>query len=551
MTTRLDSTTRLSVFVVAAALLAGIVSSPPARADVTVNQDWSTTVAQGGSAALYGAMVAVDEAGYIYVAGSYPFATIITAKYDQRGHLIWQREFDHAGTREQGSWIAVHPAGGAVVAGYTVAGDGSDSNTTGFVTIRYDAEGNLLWSDVVPATRGRAVRVEVDGEGNAYVIARAWVGNAGGGTTDDMMTLKYTADGTRAWTRALGFDTFSADRPSALAIRPNGNVLVTGGANGWFVTGEYDPAGNLLWSSRIAASTSGADIAIGPGGEAYVVGGTYTMQTSNQFYVVKYDPSGNVTWSKMYPGYAARRVAVDSAGNVVVTGYTGIYTNWLTHKLDSDGTTLWSVVYDRHSYNDEFPYFVTIGPRDEIYITGQGGPGPASGNLSYLKAVTVRYSAAGNEDWVAFTDAAVRGLGVRRGPTGTIAVVGESPFVVFHYDQTDSSDPPYPGSVRDLHLRRSPDGSSLDVNWGPACGTASDFGVYEGVLGSWYSHQAIACTTGGVLSATIAPSPGSRYYLVAPMHESLEGSCGSASSGAPRPVPTASCLATVNTAGCP
>jgi len=233
-------------------------------------------------------------------------------------------------------------------------------------------------------------------------------GNASGGSTDDMLTIKYGPDGTQEWTRALSYDDFSADRPSAMAIRPNGNVLVTGGANGWFVTGEYDPDGNLLWSSRVSASTSGADIALGPGGVAYVGGGTYTPQTSNQFYVVKYDALGNKVWSKMVPGYAARRVAVDSAGNVIVAGYTGIYSNWLTHKLDAEGNQLWARTYDRHNYNDEFPYFVTIGPADEIYITGQGGPGPMSGELSYLKTVTVRYSAAGVEDWVTYTDAAGR-----------------------------------------------------------------------------------------------------------------------------------------------
>jgi hypothetical protein len=202
------------------ALAIALAPSLTALAVASVSQDWSATVSQWGSSSLYGAMVAVDDAGFLYVTGSYPFATIVTAKYDQLGHQLWQREFDNPGTREQGSWVAVHPAGGAVVTGYTVSGDFSDSSTTGYVTIRYDAAGTVLWSDIVPATRGRAYRVEVDAQGNAYVIARAWSG------TDDMITVKYTASGQRAWTRALGYDALSADRPSALAIRPNGNVLV-------------------------------------------------------------------------------------------------------------------------------------------------------------------------------------------------------------------------------------------------------------------------------------------------------------------------------------
>lgn len=49
--------------------------------------------------------------------------------------------------------------------------------------------------------------------------------------------------GARIWTRARGFDNTSSDSANSLAIRPNGDVLVTGGTVGWFVTGEYDPAG--------------------------------------------------------------------------------------------------------------------------------------------------------------------------------------------------------------------------------------------------------------------------------------------------------------------
>lgn len=38
---------------------------------------------------MYGALVAVDSAGYIYVTGSNPWHNVITAKYDQMGHQIW------------------------------------------------------------------------------------------------------------------------------------------------------------------------------------------------------------------------------------------------------------------------------------------------------------------------------------------------------------------------------------------------------------------------------------------------------------------------------
>ncbi len=528
-------------------LLLMLVAIPAAQAVMSVSQDWATTVTQGGSAGMYGAMVAVDSAGYIYVTGSNPWQNVITAKYDQMGHQIWQRDFRTTDSKASGKWIATTPDGGVVVAGSTT----TSFSVTGLLTLRYDAAGNLLWSDIIPNVHGQAVRVAVDAQGNAYVIGIAWLTNASGSTTDDMLTIKYTPSGARAWTRALGFDNTSSDSANSLAIRPNGNVLVTGGAVGWFVTGEYDPAGNLQWSSRVSASGGAGDIALGPGGVSYAVGNTYTPSTGNQFYVVKYSSTGAVLWSKMYPGTGARRVAVDSAGNVIVTGYTSVYSNWLTYKLNPAGTQIWSQVYDRHRFNDEFPYFMTIGPQDEIYITGQGGPGPVSGELSYLKTVTVRYSPSGTEDWVTYTDASVRGLGVSRGPTGTIAVVGESPFVVYHFTQSSSTDPTFPGGVSGLIVRRNPNGSDLDLTWNPACGTARDFAVYEGTLGSWYSHSAVTCTTGGVLRTTFKPGTAGRYYLITPLQVSQEGNYGNSSSGAPLPPAAVPCMSIRESTSCP
>ena len=41
--------------------------------------------------------------------------------------------------------------------------------------------------------------------------------------------------------------------------------------------------------------------------------------------------------------------------------------------------------------------------------------------------------------------------------------------------------------------------------------------VYEGTLDVWYSHVALACSTGGALSMEIVPTPGLTYYLVVPL----------------------------------
>jgi glucose/arabinose dehydrogenase len=92
---------------------------------------------------------------------------------------------------------------------------------------------------------------------------------------------------------------------------------------------------------------------------------------------------------------------------------------------------------------------------------------------------------------------------------------------------------------------------SLDLAWGASCGpTAFDYAVYEGAIGSWYSHTGIVCGTAGARAATIAPAPGNRYYLVVPMDDQSEGSYGTASSGAERPRPGGHCRTQRNTTPC-
>ncbi len=414
----------------ALAAIAAWAIAPAGHAFQAVSEDWNVTLKSGASQ-LYGAMVAVDAADDLYVVGSYPFTYVELAKLDGAGNLLWQVEYDNPGTREQGSWVALDPSGNPLVSGYLVTG--SSVSGIGFVTLKYDPAGNLQWSDVISYTHGRTARIASDAAGNVIVLGSAYLGNSSGFFTDDLVTIKYAPDGTKLWTRTAGYSASSQDSPGGLVVDAAGNVYVTGGTIGGMLTEAYDPNGNLLWSYSSNASSSGWDIALGPSNELAVCAGG-----ANQVQVYHFDLAGNLQWSNGYTGLLGTRLAFDSAANVVVTGYqsTGGYFDWITHKLAPDGSLLWSATYDRHKYNDEIPYGLTIGPDDEIYITGQGGPGPTSGNLSYLKTATVRYSPDGNEDWYSANDVSLRGRGVVRMADHSVASVGESTFTLFHYVQT-------------------------------------------------------------------------------------------------------------------
>ena len=80
------------------------------------------------------------------------------------------------------------------------------------------------------------------------------------------------------------------------------------------------------------------------------------------------------------------------------------------------------------------------------------------------------------------------------------------------------------------------------LSWDPSCAPAdTDYEVYEGVLGVFYSHIERFCTTGGAFAKTLTPRAGSAYYLVVSRGSAFEGSYGRKSDGTERPPPAAAC----------
>ena len=84
-----------------------------------------------------------------------------------------------------------------------------------------------------------------------------------------------------------------------------------------------------------------------------------------------------------------------------------------------------------------------------------------------------------------------------------------------------------PGSVPLLTVDLSPSGNVI-LSWAASCSAgAGDYAVYEGALGTWYSHSQTVCTDAPPLLTEEIPNViGNRYYLVIPLNSSDEGSYG-------------------------
>jgi hypothetical protein len=92
----------------------------------------------------------------------------------------------------------------------------------------------------------------------------------------------------------------------------------------------------------------------------------------------------------------------------------------------------------------------------------------------------------------------------------------------------------------------------FDLSWGDSCGAAqTDFAVYEGTIGSWYSHASIlGCTTGGAQSVSDVAGGDLKYYIVVPLSATAEGVYGFDSNDLPLPQGSGVCRASQDTTNC-
>ena len=134
------------------------------------------------------------------------------------------------------------------------------------------------------------------------------------------------------------------------------------------------------------------------------------------------------------------------------------------------------------------------------------------------------------------------------------ADTGNYPLYQLCNSESKSTSLPAPGAIESkLQVAKSSVPGSLVLSWGASCPSGTlDYGIYEGVLGSWSSHTALDCSDdGGDRTEEVTPGPDGRYYLVVARHGNSEGSYGRASSGAdPPPASPGACGTVQELAAC-
>ncbi|MBX2992768.1 MAG: SBBP repeat-containing protein, partial [Bacteroidetes bacterium] len=405
--------------------------------------------------------LAVDTLGNVYVTGAsygssslYDFATV---KYNRFGVQQWEARYNGPGNSDdRANAIAVDTEGGVYVLGES-RGSGTGLDIT---VVKYNSAGTEEW-----VTRyngpgnmndyGSAIAVDVDR--NVYVTGTS----TGDGTQFDYATIKYNSTGVEQWLSVYNGPGNAIDDALALYIA-NGDVYVTGmsvgaGTYNDIATIKYNGAGVQQWVARYNREGYSDDkanaIAVDSNRNVYVTGSSRVSGSFNDYTTIKYDSLGIQQWVALYDGPRgyydeAYAIAVDTGGNVYVTGYCdGPDTSWdyATIKYNTAGNQQWVVRYSDVSRSDEVANALTVRGNGSVYVTGwsgddivtvvydhtsgaekmvirSDGPGnsvdralamaiDSSGNAyvagssagpnGFSDYVTIKYRSDGTEDWVA------------------------------------------------------------------------------------------------------------------------------------------------------
>jgi uncharacterized delta-60 repeat protein len=381
-------------------------------------QQWVATYTGPGNSDEFPVALAVDgaggAAGAIYVTGHSWYGTphnYVTIKYNSAGTQKWIKTYDNGsenfGYHVHDPALALDPTGGGSV--YMVAANWNGTSYD-YATIKYDTAGTLKWVKTYNGPGNGddwACALAVDGKGNVYVT-----GYSGGSLIGaDYATVKYNSAGTQEWVATVGSGRGEDDYPIALAVDGDGNVYVTGVRGENFYTVKYNSAGAKRWAATYNGPENLTDnpVALGldASGNVYVAGSSYGLGTYSDYATVKYSALGVEKWVARHdePSPAhdmATAMVVDGAGNIYVTGSSGTVgssQDYLTIKYNAAGVQQWAANYNGPGNGEDVAQALAVDDAGNVYVTGYSW-----NKVTLNDYVTIKYNAAGIQQWVAIYD---------------------------------------------------------------------------------------------------------------------------------------------------
>lgn len=398
----------MKFFFLSIALIIGIASN------AQFTQQWLTTYNGDGDYSDHFTCVIEGEGGNIYAAGytqkTDENADFLVCKFNSSGQLVWTRSWHGSG---QGPDIAYAVAFGNNT--LYAAGEVSNSGLGfDFFTIAISTAGDSIWgahyNDPTFNQYDQANAICIDNLGNVIVAGES-DRDPSSIINDDFLTIKYTADGTLLWAKRYNHTGNATDRAVAVAADSQGNINVAGRVNNGgdddYALLQYNASGALNWSQFFDNGDidRAADMGMDANGNIYVTGRS-NNGNDDDFRTLKYNSSGVLQFNVAFDFVEDDRadfIDVASNGTFAIAGRSDgtsapiVNYNYRVLKYSADGAQIWSNTYDGAGGNDDIVQDIDINEAGEVLVTGYSDANATA--VIQNNMVSIKYTSAGTAAW--------------------------------------------------------------------------------------------------------------------------------------------------------
>ncbi|MEN9576343.1 MAG: hypothetical protein RL514_4198, partial [Verrucomicrobiota bacterium] len=305
--------------------------------------------------------------------------------------------------------------------------------------VKYSNSGVAQWTNIISGNGlGASVQTRGLAVDSTGAVILTGLHSSGG---NDFLTMKFSAAGSLVWSNR--FDALGDDEPMAVVVDRNNEVFVTGKSVNDSITGftdyltiKYLADGTPCWTNRSSYSSLGRgynvarSVAVDSAGDVYVTGDgspgsfiyAYTLKlaaaTGVPVWTNQFDIQGNEG--------TAEAVRLDSGGNVIVAGTLN---NWLREpsfgvvKYSSAGAVVWTNLYARNN-EEQHVRGLAVDSVDNVIITGNTA---VTGDMDFT---TLKYLADGTPAWTNHYNGAAlnrdRPNAIAVNAAGEVIVTGDS-----------------------------------------------------------------------------------------------------------------------------
>ncbi len=300
-------------------------------------QSWQNYSGLGSSSFDEGKDIAIDSNNDVIVVGGIQNTAgtntdFRTIKYTNAGGVAWTMDYSNSGNLDIALAVAIDGSNNVYVTGHSFV-SGQDLNIR---TIKYNSAGAQQFNTATNFSTINSIdspsAIVVNAAGEAFVSGRVFNGSF---FDDDIVVMKYSAAGVVSNNTIINGTANSTDKANRIYLDASSNLYLAGRVKNTstsedFYLAKFNSSLGLIWSDSYNGPANNydeaTDIVIDGTGNVYVSGSSFTTGSNFDFLTVKYDGiAGTRTWLTKFNGTAnnvdkAKRIAVDAAGNVYVSG---------------------------------------------------------------------------------------------------------------------------------------------------------------------------------------------------------------------------------------